>query len=181
MKSVLRYTAAGVALATFGFASNASAATSVTANARAEIMTTLDIKIDATDNMLDFGQITPLATLAANSTVIVPASAAPTVTCGANLTCAGVAGATKFNVTGLAGAQVNITLPGAGVQLSNPVTSATLSTVMDLSAWTSNAASNRITLTGGAGSFYVGATLTVKPNQAPGTYTGTFPISVAYN
>ncbi len=180
MKSVLRYTAAGVALATLGIASNASAATTATANAQAEILSTLSLTIDGTEDTLDFGQISPTAALAANSTVVV--SAANLRTCGTNLVCGSTTAVPLFHVSGLANAVVSIALPAAPAPLQNFGTIPSgMSNVMSLSALTSDAASNQVTLASGAAQFHVGGTLTVKPNQAPGVYVGTFDVSVQYN
>ena len=42
--------------------------------------------------------------------------------------------------------------------------------------------SNAVLLdSGGLANFSVGGTLTVHPNMAPGVYTGTLTVSVAYN
>lgn len=182
--SMLRIAAAGVALATFGYTSAASAATTATANARAEILSTLAVTIDGTDDTLDFGQISPLPAMVANTTVVV--TPANSRTCGTNITCGGTTRVPLFHVTGLAGSQVTITVPTTTVQLTNSGTIPTgMSAVMDLTALTTDAASNQVTLAGtGAGGtapFKVGGTLTVKPTQAPGVYTGTFNVSVQYN
>ena len=63
MKSVLRYTAAGVALATFGFASAASAATD-DAQVTAQILSTLAVNDVVGDNILNFGTVLDAGLLA---------------------------------------------------------------------------------------------------------------------
>jgi hypothetical protein len=176
MKSVLRLTAAGVALATLGFASNASAATA-SASARAEIMSTLTVTVDTNDNTLDFGQITPQPTLVANSTVIVATNG--TATCGANLGCAGTTDAPTFNVTGLVGSVVAVTFPAATATLSTGVVPSGMTGTMQVGTFTTSASS--ITLVAGNNPFTIGGTLTVGPLQAPGLYTGAVAVRVEYN
>jgi hypothetical protein len=107
MKSVLRYTAAGVALATFGFASAASAATD-DAQVTAEILSTLQIVAVTGDDTLDFGQIAD-AGLTGTSTVAV--SAAGVRSCGSNLACSGTVNAPSFTITGLTGSAVAVSFP----------------------------------------------------------------------
>ncbi len=58
---------------------------------------------------------------------------------------------------------------------------------MHVDGFNSDKSVTRSTLSGTIGSggtgtltFNVGATLTVKASQAPGTYTGTFPVTVNY-
>ena len=114
MKSVLRYTAAGLALATVGIASNASAATD-TASATAEILSTLQVNVDATEDTLDFGDIADDG-LAASSNVTV--SPTGVLTCGTDLLCSGTAAAPLVHVTGLPSSQVAISFPNASVALT---------------------------------------------------------------
>lgn len=176
MKSVLRYTAAGVALATLGFASNASAATG-SAQATAEILSNLTVAASTTDGVLNFGTISANG-LAATSTVVV--SPADAVTCGANLTCTGTAAAPTFNVTGFAGQTVAVSFPASTATLTRSGGAlGSMAYQMQVSAFTSSAAT--VTLTGGAGSFSIGGTLTVNPTQAPGVYTGSVGVQVEYN
>ena len=52
---------------------------------------------------------------------------------------------------------------------------------MTAGSFVTDAASNQVTLAGGTADFSVGGTLTVHPNMAPGVYTGTLTVSVAYN
>ena len=91
--SMLRYTAAGVALATFGLASAAQAATD-TADVTAEILSTLQVVAVAGDDTLDFGDIADNG-LTVPSTVDV--SPAGVRTCGASLICSGTVAAPSFN------------------------------------------------------------------------------------
>ena len=167
MKSVLRYTAAGVALATFGFASSASAATA-NADARAEILEPLTVTLNAGDPRLDFG------TIALNGATggTVALTAANVRTCAATLTCVGTTATPNFNIQGAASRAVSISVP-ASITLTGtgaPMTVTLTSSVPGL------------TLSGaGTGTFDVGGTLTVGNNQTAGVYTGTMTVTVLYS
>ena len=181
MKSVLRYTAAAVALATFGFASSAQADTFDDAQVQAQILSTLAIAVVPTDDTLDFGSIAPNAGMTGTSTVIVPASNTATVTCGTSLTCSGTANAPRFTITGLNGSTVAVTIPG-GATLNGPVAPPVgMLNTMAVSALTTDLSANPVVLTTGSTTFNLGGTLTVASNQAPGVYTGSVVLSVAYN
>jgi hypothetical protein len=178
MKSVLRYTAAGVALATFGFASAASAATD-DAQVTAEILSTLQIVAVSGDDTLDFGQIAD-AGLVGTSTVAV--SAAGVRTCGGNLTCSGTVNAPSFNITGLTGSSVAVSFPSASITLTLAgAPPSGMSGTMSVGSFTTDLAANPFTLVAGNNPFAVGGTLTVSPLQAPGIYTGAVTVEVLYN
>ena len=176
MKSVLRLTAAGVALATIGFATNASAADG-NATVTAEILSNLTITANASDSVLNFGSISADPTLAANTTVVVAPDDGRT--CGSLLTCTGTAAAPSFTVTGLAGQTVAVSFPSASVQLDRGSVLGTMERYMDVDAFTTSASS--LTLVGGTAGFSIGGTLNVRPNQAPGIYTGSVTVRVEYN
>ena len=177
MKSVLRITAAGLALASVGFASNASAA-DASATVSAQIMDNLQLSSTAG---LNFGQITAPLTLAANSAVTVSASATPTVSCAATLTtCAGTPTAAAFSILGLPSQNVAVSVISTSVQLDRGANLGGMQRYMDVDTFTTS--TNTVALSGtGTGSFYVGGTLNVRPNQAPGTYTGSVQVRVNYN
>jgi hypothetical protein len=181
MKSILRYTAAGLALASLGFASNASAATA-SAQVAAEVLSTLQLRVVATDNTLNFGTVTD-AGLTADSTVVVSPLGA--VACGTNLTCAGTANAPTFEISGFTGSTVVVSFPGGPVDLTRSGTAlAGLDNDMQVSAFTTSLASNQRTLVAGgftANPFTIGGTLTVSQLQAPGVYTGAVSVEVQYN
>ncbi|MFP4470100.1 MAG: DUF4402 domain-containing protein [Bacteroidales bacterium] len=81
-----------------------------------------------------------------------------------------------FTVTGAIGATYNISLPADGVVLTDPVSTET----MTLSAFTSTPTTPS-TLADLTETLTVGATLNVGGGQEPGTYTGTFDVTVQYN
>lgn len=177
MTSVLRSTAVGVALATVGFASVAHAATD-TATATAEILSTLQVNVDATQDTLDFGDIADDG-LTAASTVVVTAGGVRT--CGTDLLCSGTVAVPLVHVSGLPGSQVAISFPSSTATLTTGTIPTGMAGTMQLSGFTTDAALNQLTLTGGTGSFHVGGTLTVNQLQAPGVYTGSFSVQVLYN
>jgi hypothetical protein len=181
MKSVLRYTAAGLAVASLGFASNASAATA-NAQVAAEVLSTLQLRVSTTDNVLNFGTVTD-AGLIADSTVVV--SPAAGVTCGANLTCGGTANAPTFEIQGFTGSTVVVSFPSATITLDRAGTDlAGLDNDMAVGAFTTSLAGNSTQLVAGgftANPFTIGGTLTVSPLQAPGVYTGAVTVEVQYN
>ena len=81
-----------------------------------------------------------------------------------------------FTVEGELSATYSITLPGDGViELTK-----TGGDPMTLETFTHNA-NGLLSNVDGTETFNVGATLNVNANQASGTYTGSFPVTVAYN
>ena len=178
MKSILRTAAAGLALASFGVASSASAATD-TADVTAEILSTLTVTADAADDTLDFGQIADAGLVGSSTVIVDPAGVR---NCGANLTCTGTADAPTFNITGLTGAHVEVSFPSATVALTYAgVLPTGMSGTMNVSDFTTSLASNQTVLAAGLNPFTIGGTLTVNPLQAPGVYTGAVTVEVLYN
>lgn len=91
-----------------------------------------------------------------------------------NATFANGAGPASFTVTGDAGAAYSINIPST-VTLTKPVTLET----MTVSAINSDAGATP-TITGGSVIVNVGGTLTVGAAQVPGTYAGSFNVTVDY-
>jgi hypothetical protein len=183
MKSVLRYTAAGVALATFGFASAASAATTDSADVQAEILTALSVTVDPADDTLDFGTIAD-GGITANANLTVTAATGNLVACPANLICGGTTDAPTFNIEGLATLLVDVSFTNATETLSHPAPALfpTMVTTLTAGTFTTDLVGNQATLdAAGDAAFHVGGTLTVAPNQAPGVYTGSVTVEVEYN
>jgi hypothetical protein len=84
--------------------------------------------------------------------------------------------ASTINVAGDPNLVVTANLPSSPVTLS-----AGASTVMTVSAFTTNLVEKTKILPSGTLSFQIGATLTVKAGQATGIYSGVVPITVTYN
>ncbi|HYD24673.1 MAG TPA: DUF4402 domain-containing protein [Croceibacterium sp.] len=179
MKSILRSAVAGMAIASFGFASTASAATTDSADVTAEILSTLSVDIDLNADTLDFGTIADSGIAA--PTAVTVASDGSLSSCGASLVCAGTTAAPTFNITGLTGALVGVSFVNPSETLTyGGVVPTGMTGTMSVGTFTNNLVGNQITLDG-TDSFSVGGTLTVNPLQAPGVYNGTLSVSVAYN
>lgn len=185
MSKFLRYAVVGAAAASFGLASAAQAATTDSANATATILTALSVDVDATADTLDFGTIAD-GGITADQTIAVSAAGVRGA-CPANLICGGTVAAPLFHVTGLAGHAVQVTFANATETLSyDTVTNggaapAGFNSAMTVGSLVTNKSLNQLALTTGTEDFSVGGTLTVHPNMAPGVYTGTVTVSVAYN
>ena len=167
MRNSLRIAALGAALAAGSFATSANAAATATATATAEVLETLTLT--AVDN-LNFGQI------AANAGGTVTVNANSTVSSTGTLISTGTRAPATFNVTGSANTTVAVTLPSAAVNLTRSGGTETMS----LAAFNSNPNGAFQLGAAGTGSFSVGGSLTVANGQAPGAYSGTFPVSVEY-
>lgn len=132
---------------------------------------------DATVKILQAITVTKAADL--NFGNVVPSASAATVSvgedgtrsCGTGLNCYGTSTAGAFNVTGTAGETVSVGIDTPTIQLSNGSQSMSVA----LSTATSS-----LTLAGGTGSFRVAGALSVGANQAAGTYTGQYNVSVNY-
>lgn len=88
--------------------------------------------------------------------------------------------AAQFNVTGQSGFTYSISV--TGTSLTSGSDTLTFTPVSALTA--SNITSGNVTsgtLTAGAQTIFVGGTLAVGANQAPGTYSGTVTATVDYN
>lgn len=146
-----------------------SQAASATANATANIITPITITKN-TD--LSFGTFSPGAT---TGTVLIATAGTRTATGGVSLSALDAGGAAGFTVTGDTVATYAITLPTNGtVTITNGANS------MAVNDFVSNP-SGTGQLTAGTQNLAVGATLNVGANQAAGSYTGTFSVSVDYN
>ncbi len=158
----------------FGFAtiSYAQESASVSdASVGANIITAISL---AKDVPLHFGDI--IAQTQGFDVLLTPANvrttggaALPTFT-GSNPHTAGT-----FNVEGEANASYQITFP-TSTTINGPS-----SATMTVKTFTSNKPNNKSTLNGdGEDDFSVGATLVVGNNQTPGSYSGTYTVTVTY-
>lgn len=109
-------------------------------------------------------------------TVTVTAAGARSSGGGVILVPSGSGAAASFSVTGSPGATYAITLPVNGV-----VFLSSGSNTMGVNNFTSNPASTGQLSGGGSQTLMVGATLSVGANQASGSYSGTFNVTVNYN
>ncbi len=171
MRNSLRFVVVGAALVAASFATSASAAASATATATAEILQSLTLTANTS---LDFGQI------AANTGGTVTVKADSTVSQTGTLVWTGTRAPAGFTVTGTKGASVVVTLPtvASTLYLGGIVTSPNK---MTLDTFSVNPVSGmQLDATTGSTTFDVGGRLTVGSAQTPGTYSGTFSVSVEY-
>lgn len=164
--------ASAVVLGGAGFGVIAYAADG-TGTANATVVT--PIAIAASNPNLRFGSF---STTAAGQTVAIATAGTRTVTGALGVgTGQNAFGAASFAVTGEGALTYAITLPST----TNITTGAGDATrTMAVSSFVSNP-SGTGTLTAGAQTLLVGATITTVASQVVGAYTGTFTVTVAYN
>ncbi len=140
------------------------------ATASATIVTAVSIA-NTGSTPLAFGTIAPGAT--AGTVVVIPAGTR-SGTGGVSLVNSGTVSAAPFAITGTSGLACNITMP-TSISIASGIYSMTVDT------FTNSLGATTVTLAGDGASFTVGGTLHVGADQASGSYTGTFNVSVAYN
>jgi spore coat protein U-like protein len=167
------------AILAMGFSVKSFAQSQVTADASATIVAPISI---TQDNGLNFGSIAAGSTA---SDVRVTPAGARSITNGGNATLSvggAAASAASFTVTGSAGYQYTVSLPADDiVTLSDGGTNSMAVNSFNFLATNNNATTGTGILTGGSDILKVGATLLVSANQAAGSYTGTFDVTVNYN
>jgi hypothetical protein len=174
IKKTIRQVAVASGLATIGM--SAFAANTATANASATIVS--PIAITKTSDLV-FGK---LAVGAVGGNVAISTADVVSIS-GAGTTVSQPPGSTGnpaaavFGVTGEAAFTYAITLPADGAVTISDGASHT----MAVNAFVSNPGTTGTLSGGGSDTLKVGATLVVGNNQVPGTYTGTFSVTVAYN
>ena len=127
---------------------------------------------------LVFGDVIA-STTASGSVALNPQTEARTATT-VTLATTHSANSAHFSVGGESGAAYAITLPASSTLSDGASHNMTVDTFQASVAAGAPGATTG-TLTGGAQTFNVGATLHVSISQLAGTYTGTFDVSVAYN
>lgn len=142
-------------------------AATATANVTAKIVPAISIVKQAD---LLFGELSAGAT---PGTVVIDPAGSRTATGG--VTFAGTTfSVASFTVSGGANKTYSITLPGS-ITISDGTNTMTVDT------FTSNPSGTGTLDASGTQTLTVGATLSVGANQPPGTYSGTFQVSVDYN
>ncbi len=169
MRNSIRLAAVSASvLAAISFASTAQAADSATANASAEVLSTLTV---TKDQDLLFGQIA----VNGNGTVLIAPDGSSS--CSAQLVCTGTRQAAGFTVTGTADVGVVASVDQTSVTLTHSTDGTKTFT---LNNFTLNFPLGN-TLTGGDASFNVGGTLNVTSAMAlAGVYNGSFDVTVEY-
>ena len=155
----------GVGLAALG--TSQAWAASDNANADAEIVAPIGISNTAG---LNFGRVSPSGVA---GTVVLDTAGSRTPT-NVSLLTGGTVSAATFAVTGSASETYTITLPASATITSG-------ANNMTVDTFTHNAGGSPALDGTGNDSFNVGATLNVGANQAAGSYTGTFSVTVDYN
>lgn len=161
---------AGVAaLSAAAMSSSALAQASATTNGTANATIFKPITLTAV-TPLSFGKLTS-DSASAGSTTIAAGSDALTGTSNLTAISGGTVTRAKFTLNGDQAATYTLTLPSSPVAMTGGTGTVTLSTFT----------SNTPNLTGSAVDLYVGATLNVSANAGGGSWTATFPVTVAYN
>lgn len=167
---------------------SANAATSATGTGDATLVTQVSIATTGgaagvvtdgltgsfADGLLQFGTI---ALGTGDNTVTIAPTTGARVIAGAGTatgTTATTVSAAAFKVTGASGLGYTVTLP-----TSSTITDGT--TTLTVNSYASSLAGNTASLTGGDSHFAIGGTLTLTGTMTTGHYTGSFPITVAYN
>jgi hypothetical protein len=175
-------------LIAFGFVASATSAmaqSSATTNGNATATVIRPITLTASRD-LAFGKVVPAGTV---GTMVLTAAntTSPSFTGGVSQPgsqAAGTFSSAQFDVTGEGGFTYTITIPASAT--ASTLTGPTGSAPMTVDSWSSDIATTAgagllTGTTSGAQTFYVGGTLHLGVNQAPGSYTGVFPVTVAYN
>ena len=162
------------AIAILMIGSSLSVFAQATASATASATIITPIAITKTVDM-NFG--TAAVQAGTGGTVVLTPAGSRTKTGGVSLpSVTGTVTAASFNVTGEGTSTYSITLPSSPVTITSGINTMTVSTFTSTPTPTG-------TLTAGAQTLLVGATLNVSAAQAPGTYiSGTaFDVTVNYN
>ncbi len=127
---------------------------------------------------LNFGIITPSATA---GTVQINDNGIAVTTTGGVTVAAGSFTRGEFSVQGTPGSNYSITPQVGDVTLTSGLNSMTVANNTIDTVDVSGTAKPTGTLTDGSDTFYVAAKLSVGANQAPGSYSGLYTITVAYD
>jgi hypothetical protein len=140
--------------------------------ATATVASTLSI---TSATALGFGSFVPDTTAA--TVVIAPQSASfRSRTGNISLLDSGAGAPSTVSLSGAPNMTFSVNLPSSPVTLSGPNSSA-----MTMTNFTSNLGAAKGTIGGGGtSSFLVGATLNVGASQTPGSYSGSFSVTVSY-
>ncbi len=145
---------------------SAMPANAASANGDATVKVMSALAVSKTSD-LNFGRVVP-----GTGTETLSVGADNSVVCGGTLTCFGTKTPGAFGVTGAAGETVTVQIANSAITLSNGVQTMPVSLSTPANTLTLNV--------DGVGNFKVGGVLTVASNQAAGTYTGQYSVSVNY-
>lgn len=170
MKTLRIMAAIAFTLTVVGWSQAHAIPNSPTATADATATIVAAISIDNTED-LNFGEV---VTSSGSGTVTVSPAGVRTAS-GVTLGSDAAVSAASFSVTGGAGYTYDITLPSSSVTLSDN------GNTMSVDNFISDPSGSGTLSSGGTQTLNVGATLTVGENQAPGSYSGSFVVTVAYD
>lgn len=122
---------------------------------------------------MDFGFVT----VTAAGTAVISSSTDAVTTTGGVLFAGGLPHAAQFEAVSPSKTVVHIRLPNKGATVTRVGGTET----MTIDGWNINGATTRNVVAHETFQFKVGGTLHVAANQAEGTYTGTFDVTVDYN
>jgi spore coat protein U-like protein len=179
MNKQARFTSSSIKLAALALAiSAATGAMAATINATSSSTVVTPISITKAAD-LAFGSF---ASGSSSGTVTISPDGSRTLGGGALGvgTQSGTTTAAQFTVTGQSGFTYSISVSGTALTSGSDNMAFTPISALTASAITTGTVSSG-TLTGGTQSIYVGGSLTVAANQAPGTYSGTVTATVDYN
>lgn len=186
MNKFLRLGAAGaVFAASMGMTTAAHAADTASADAFAEILSALNLTLD-TNSKLDFGA------MVVSGAGVVTLDADGTFDCTAtNIVCSGTTEVASFSIDSGTGLKdVTINLPSSTTLLRAGGTSGTAADELELDNFTTTGSLNTSGSTpfyevsldsAGEAGFSVGGDLNFDGTEVPGSYTGTFSVSVEYS
>jgi len=150
--------------------SNTALGASATGTATATIVTPIGITAGAN---LQFGN---MLSSAVAGTATVAATSSATAVYGSGVSAAGTGGTSNagtFSITGSTGVAYTLTVP-ASVTLNSGANSMTATLNGSIANGTNTLSASPTTL-------YVGGVLSVGANQAAGSYSGTYSVTVTYN
>lgn len=168
MKKIVKFLA--IAVVMLGFSSGIFAQTTASASASAVIIAPLSI-VQTAD--LHFGVI-----WRGTTSGVVTVTPANVRSATGGVTLSGLAPTNtvaSFTISGEPTRAITITLPATDVTITDGTNN------MTVNNFQSTPAAGAYTLAGATTTLNVGADLNVGANQASGTYTGTFNVSVNYN
>ena len=147
---------------------------SATAKATATIIAPISIEKNVD---LQFGKIVKSTTLDGTVSINASDQMTPSYTNVAAFSGADKKATTaaKFTVSGEKNYMYTITIPTSDISITSGTNN------MKVSSFSSNLNGTGTITATGTQTLYVGATLTVKADQAAGDYTGSFDVTVAYN
>ena len=128
-----------------------------------------------TVNPLEFGGIVP----GSGGSVVIATDGTRTLTTVTGVNVSVTPTAASYTVTGTGLVAYTITIPTAAFNITNTTGTGPFAT-MAVSAMDCSGTLNHTFAADGTDAFTVGGTLTVANAQAPGLYTGTFDVTVAY-